>query len=133
MSYVKIHPHKITYYRDGNNIVAKMTDCTLDLLKSMQANKEFIYDDGIRNLFLNDSYTGVARFDGATEFDEEVGRAIARKRCVRKYRKAIHNAYVRYMSKQIAYMSNSLKRIAEDYALAEEKYNTIEKDFGKVQ
>lgn len=86
----------ISYNVDKKNkvVVAKLTGCEYDV--DVEFTKRFIKNDSLstiavfptREVNLRKAYVGKCRFEADEPFDSELGKQIAKERCLKKYYKA---------------------------------------------
>ena len=86
----------ISYNVDKKNkvVIAKLTGCEHDV--STEFTKRFLKNDSLstievyptNEMHLRDSYVGKCRFEKDEPFDAELGKKIAKDRCLKKYYKA---------------------------------------------
>ena len=86
----------ISYNVDEKNkvVVAKLTGCAHDV--NAEFTKRFLKNDSLstievyptNEMNLRDSYVGKCRFEKDEPFDAELGKKIAKERCLKKYYKA---------------------------------------------
>ena len=86
----------ISYNVDEKNkvVVAKLTGCAHDV--NAEFTKRFLKNDSLstievyptNEMHLRDTYVGKCRFEKDEPFDAELGKQIAKERCLKKYYKA---------------------------------------------
>lgn len=86
----------ISYNVDEKNkvVVAKLTGCAHDV--NAEFTKRFLKNDSLstievyptNEMHLRDTYVGKCRFEADEPFDSELGKQIAKERCLKKYYKA---------------------------------------------
>lgn len=96
----------ITYNVDKKNkvVIAKLTGCERDL--QVEFSKRFLKNDNststievypTNEMSLRKEYIGKCRFEADEVFDEELGKQIAKERCLKKYYRAKDNMIERIM------------------------------------
>ena len=95
----------ITYTIDKKNkvVVAKLTDCDRDV--NVEFTKRFLKNDSLstvevyptREMQLRNQYVGKCRFEADEVFDEELGKQIAKERCLNKYYRAKDKMFEKIM------------------------------------
>lgn len=83
-------------------IIAKLTGCSCDIVTEMEkrnsANRHgSTISIWCENAYLNDVYIGKCRFEKDEPFDIELGKTIAKKRCLEKYYIAKDKMYARIL------------------------------------
>ena len=96
----------ITYNIDRKNkvVVAKLTGCHNDV--NVEFTKRFLKNDRLstievyptNEMRLRKEYVGKCRFEADDVFDEELGKKIAKERCLKKYHTAKDKMYEKIMS-----------------------------------
>lgn len=86
----------ITYNVDRKNkvVIAKLTGCHFDVRTEFE--KRFLKNDSLSTIEvypsiemnLRNEYVGKCRFEANEVFDEELGKQIAKERCLKKYYRA---------------------------------------------
>ena len=83
-------------------VIAKLTGCSCDIITEMEkSNRSHGFNSTIsiwcENAYLNDVYIGKCRFEKEEPFDSELGKTIAKKRCLEKYYIAKDKMYARIL------------------------------------
>ena len=116
----------ITYKVDKKNkiVIAKLKYCEADVFREFNKRCCNINDDYYVNnktievlptdmMFINNTYIGKCRFDKDEEFNEILGKEIAKKRCLEKYYNSKEKMYDRII--------NDLELIKKELQLMKKK------------
>lgn len=84
-------------------VVALIEDCYLDVIKDLDKkgarSGDLLYFDDGNFLLINNTYKGVARLADGDEWDENVGKEVAKTKAILKYVSAKQRALANFVDK----------------------------------